>query len=107
MELPDGLLDEPVPAAPYPLPAPPLADGILPARLASDASDAVLPDVAGDEPRALPELADALYAEKLVDPAPDVLEPVVMPYLAPKFLKKPLPERAWALCKPAADRSAA
>lgn len=71
MELPDALLDAPVPEEPFPLPDLHQVDAIPQAPHASDASAVVRPDEAADA--ALPALADAPYAEKWADPVPDAL----------------------------------
>jgi hypothetical protein len=82
------LLDALVLEAPFPLPDPHRADAIRLAQRASDALDAVLPDVAADA--IVPALGAVRYAGKLVAPAQAAQ--------AQAAKARPLPAQAMALC---------
>ena len=82
MELPDGLPDARVPAAPSPLPDPRRAVALLRAPRGWDALDAVRPDAVL---AAHPAFAAAPYAERLavLARAVQVLAAAALPELAP------------------------
>jgi hypothetical protein len=99
-ELPDGLPDAPVPAAPSPLPDLRRADEIPQAPRASDASVDAHPDAVADE--ALPALAAVMCVEKLA-----VLVLVALAQVAKAHSRQALPAEVTGLYIQDAGRSAA